>query len=116
MAVEASNQRHERCHADDQLASTRDQGISPKLAEVVETLVEALNKRKRLLGTVAFSTLQFLREYTVFMTIQVPEASLCISIISTTLVMLVTDPASGKRSANKSQIHPTISPPYRMNN
>ena len=50
MADESSNQRHKRCHADesaDQLASSRDQGMSPKLAEVVETLVEALNKRKR---------------------------------------------------------------------
>jgi hypothetical protein len=50
MADEASNQRHKRCLADesaDQLASSRDQGMSPKLAEVVETLVEALNKRKR---------------------------------------------------------------------
>ncbi|KAL5344674.1 hypothetical protein ACLOAV_010366 [Pseudogymnoascus australis] len=50
MADEASNQRHKQCHADessDQLASSRDQGMSPKLAEVVETLVEALNKRKR---------------------------------------------------------------------
>ncbi|KFY83177.1 hypothetical protein V498_08252 [Pseudogymnoascus sp. VKM F-4517 (FW-2822)] len=62
MADEASNQRRKRYHADesaDQLASSRcqevrtrnrwerDQGMSPKLAEVVETLVEALNKRKR---------------------------------------------------------------------
>ena len=50
MADEASNQRHKRCHADesaDQLASSRDPGMSPKLAEVAETLVETLNKKKR---------------------------------------------------------------------
>ncbi len=62
MADEASNQRHKRCLADesaDQSATwcqevrtrnrpERDQRMSPKkVAEIVETLVEALNNRKR---------------------------------------------------------------------
>ena len=63
MADEASNQRHKRCHADesaDQLATSPCQEVrtrnrpgqdqrmsSKKLAEVVKTLVETLNKRKR---------------------------------------------------------------------
>ncbi|KFX89068.1 hypothetical protein O988_08769, partial [Pseudogymnoascus sp. VKM F-3808] len=63
MANEASNQRHKRCLADESADQSptswcqevrtrnrpeRDQRMSPKkVAEIVETLVEALNRRKR---------------------------------------------------------------------